>query len=143
MPPTSVVGQLDPAVKNTAGFVLELRNIVKTFGTFTALDDVNFNLKRGEVHALLGENGAGKSTLMNIVCGLYAADSGERLHEGEPVWISNPREAHALGIGMVHLQKQDRRSRNAEARMHSRPCSWEVWRPSTAGTQVGNGAYMY
>ena len=102
MPPTAVVGQLDPAVKNTAGFVLELRNIVKTFGTFTALDDVNFNLKRGEVHALLGENGAGKSTLMNIVCGLYAADSGERLHEGEPVWISNPREAHALGIGMVH-----------------------------------------
>ena len=99
---TSVINQLDPAVKNTAGFVLELHNIVKTFGTFTALDNVSFSLKKGEVHALLGENGAGKSTLMNIVCGLYAADSGRRLHEGEPVWISSPREAHALGIGMVH-----------------------------------------
>ncbi len=80
----------------------QLMNIVKTFGTFTALDNVSFSLKKGEVHALLGENGAGKSTLMNIVCGLYAADSGQRFHEGEPVWISSPREAHALGIGMVH-----------------------------------------
>ena len=100
---TSIMNeQVDSAAENAADFVLELRNIIKTFGNFTALDDVNFDLKKGEVHALLGENGAGKSTLMNIVCGLYTADSGILLHNEIPVWISSPREAHALGIGMVH-----------------------------------------
>ena len=82
--------------------ILRVAHISKAFGGVRALVDASLDLYPGEIHALLGENGAGKSTLMNIVCGLYAADSGERLHEGEPVWISNPREAHALGIGMVH-----------------------------------------
>jgi general nucleoside transport system ATP-binding protein len=91
-----------PAVENAAGTVLELKNIVKTFGKFTALDKVDFALKRGEVHALLGENGAGKSTLMNIVCGLYAADSGGVFYDEKPILIKSPHEAHNLGIGMVH-----------------------------------------
>ena len=91
-----------PATDNVAGTVLSLKNIVKTFGKFVALDNVSFDLKHGEVHALLGENGAGKSTLMNVVCGLYTADSGTILHYGKPILIKSPNEAHNLGIGMVH-----------------------------------------
>jgi len=82
--------------------VLELRDITKKFGDFTALHQASFNLKKGEVHALLGENGAGKSTLMNVVCGLYAADSGQMSIDGGPVVVENPSHAHSMGIGMVH-----------------------------------------
>src|SRR5919197_355855 len=82
--------------------VLELRDITKRFPGVLADDHVDFDLRDGEVHALLGENGAGKSTLMNIVCGLYHADEGEIRVNGEPIRIHSPKDAISRGIGMVH-----------------------------------------
>jgi simple sugar transport system ATP-binding protein len=82
--------------------VLELRGITKQFPGVLANDQIDFDLRRGEVHALLGENGAGKSTLMSILYGLYTADSGQILINGKPVTISSPKHAIELGIGMVH-----------------------------------------
>jgi ABC-type uncharacterized transport system ATPase subunit len=81
---------------------VEARGIVKTFPGVLANDHVGFDLRRGEVHALLGENGAGKSTLMNILAGLYRPDAGEIAVEGSPVSFSSPRDAIAAGLGMVH-----------------------------------------
>ncbi|GIU95029.1 MAG: ABC transporter ATP-binding protein [Gaiellaceae bacterium] len=82
--------------------VLELRGITKRFPGVLANDDIHFDLRRGEVHALLGENGAGKSTLMNILYGLYRPDAGQILLNGSPVEIDSPRAAIDHGIGMVH-----------------------------------------
>ncbi|MBA2643000.1 MAG: ABC transporter ATP-binding protein [Actinobacteria bacterium] len=82
--------------------ILELRGITKQFPGVLANDHIDFDLRRGEVHALLGENGAGKSTLMNILYGLYHPDLGEIRIHGVPVRMSSPREAIASGIGMVH-----------------------------------------
>jgi simple sugar transport system ATP-binding protein len=82
--------------------VLELHGITKRFPGVLANDHIDFDLRRGEVHALLGENGAGKSTLMSILYGLYTADEGEILMNGEPVSIASPKDAIELGIGMVH-----------------------------------------
>jgi len=82
--------------------VLELRGITKQFPGVLANDHIDFDLRRGEVHALLGENGAGKSTLMSILYGLYTADSGQILMDGKPVTIASPKHAIELGIGMVH-----------------------------------------
>jgi general nucleoside transport system ATP-binding protein len=82
--------------------VLELRGITKEFPGIVANDHVDFELARGEVHALLGENGAGKSTLMNIVYGLYRPDSGEIRVNGKPVAFNSAKDAIARGIGMVH-----------------------------------------
>ena len=82
--------------------VLELRGITKQFPGVLANDHVDFDVRRGEVHALLGENGAGKSTLMNILYGLYQPDEGEILIKGERVRLHSPKDAINRGIGMVH-----------------------------------------
>jgi simple sugar transport system ATP-binding protein len=89
-------------VADTDTPVLELRGITKRFPGVLANDAVDFDLRRGEVHALLGENGAGKSTLMNILYGLYHPDEGEVLLNGTPVRIDSPHAAIDAGIGMVH-----------------------------------------
>lgn len=83
-------------------FVIEMRNITKQFGTFKANDNINLQVKKGEIHALLGENGAGKSTLMNVLSGLLEPTSGEIWMNGQKVEISSPTKANQLGIGMVH-----------------------------------------
>ncbi len=82
--------------------VLEMRGITKAFPGIVANDHVDFELLKGEVHALLGENGAGKSTLMNILYGLYKPDSGEIRLRGKPVSFASAKEAIEAGIGMVH-----------------------------------------
>jgi general nucleoside transport system ATP-binding protein len=82
--------------------ILELRGITKRFPGVLANDHVDFDLRRREVHALLGENGAGKSTLMNILYGLYHPDEGEILVRGKPIRLSSPKDAIEHGIGMVH-----------------------------------------
>ncbi len=82
--------------------VLELKEITKRFGPVVANDRVDFDLRAGEVHALLGENGAGKSTLMSVLYGHYSPTSGEILVDGKPVKINDPNDAIAVGIGMVH-----------------------------------------
>ena len=82
--------------------VLEMRGIRKEFPGTVANDDVSLDVRRGEVHALLGENGAGKSTLMNILYGLYRHDAGEIVLHGKPVSFGSARDAIQAGIGMVH-----------------------------------------
>ena len=84
--------------------ILEFKNISKHFLTFKALTDVSFNLKKGEVHALLGENGAGKSTLLNILSGVFKPDKGEILYQGCPIEIKSPFIAKKLGINLVHQE---------------------------------------
>ena len=92
-----------PPVPDAPGeTVLEMIGITKRYPGVVACDDVRFDLRRGEVHALLGENGAGKSTLMNVLYGLTRPDEGEIQVRGEPVEIAVPGDAIALGIGMVH-----------------------------------------
>jgi ABC-type uncharacterized transport system ATPase subunit len=82
--------------------VLELRGITKRFPGIVANDSIDFELRRGEVHALLGENGAGKTTLVNVLYGLYRPDEGEILLRGRPVAFHSPGDAIRAGIGMVH-----------------------------------------
>ena len=87
---------------NTVPYAIEMVNITKRFPGIIANDNVTLQLKRGEIHALLGENGAGKSTLMSVLFGLYQAEEGVIKKNGEIVQINNPNDANDLGIGMVH-----------------------------------------
>lgn len=86
----------------TEQFVIEMLHITKEFPGIKANDDVTLQLRKGEIHALLGENGAGKSTLMSVLFGLYQPEKGTIKKEGREVKINNPNDANALGIGMVH-----------------------------------------
>lgn len=86
----------------TSENVVEMNNITKVFGTFTANDHVDLHVRKGEIHALLGENGAGKSTLMNMLGGIFEPTSGEIKVKGKKVEIDSPDKADELGIGMVH-----------------------------------------
>ena len=83
-------------------YAVEMRNITKIFDGFVANDDITLQLKKGEIHALLGENGAGKSTLMSVLFGLYKPEKGQIFMNGKEVKINDPNDANALGIGMVH-----------------------------------------
>ena len=85
-----------------AEYVIEMNHIRKEFPGIVANDDITLQLKKGEIHALLGENGAGKSTLMSVLFGLYQPEAGEIKKDGKTVEINDPNDATALGIGMVH-----------------------------------------
>ena len=84
-----------------AAYIVDMQGIVKNFPGTRALDGVDLRIKKGEIHALLGENGAGKSTLMNILLGVYAMDEGRILYEGKELQIKSPAEALKLGIAMI------------------------------------------
>ena len=83
-------------------FAIEMLNITKIFPGIIANDNITLRLKKGEIHALLGENGAGKSTLMSVLFGLYQPEHGIIKKDGVEVKINDPNDANALGIGMVH-----------------------------------------
>jgi len=83
-------------------YIIEMRNITKEFPGIIANDDITLQLKKSEIHALLGENGAGKSTLMSVLFGLYSPEKGSIFKEGKEVAIAGPGDANRLGIGMVH-----------------------------------------
>jgi simple sugar transport system ATP-binding protein len=87
---------------NVENYIIEMLHITKEFPGIIANDDITLQLRKGEIHALLGENGAGKSTLMSVLFGLYQAEKGEIKKNGEVVKLSNPNDANSLGIGMVH-----------------------------------------
>ena len=91
-----------PVPPRNASPAVEMRGIVKRFGEVVANGGIDLAVRRGEIHALLGENGAGKSTLMNILFGLYHPDEGEILVDGTPTHFSGPRDAVGAGLGMVH-----------------------------------------
>jgi simple sugar transport system ATP-binding protein len=99
---TSQPAVVKPRTSEDVPLVVEMHAIVKRFPGVLANDQVDFELRGGEIHALLGENGAGKSTLMNILAGLYRQDSGIIKVKGNPVIFSSPRDAIRAGIGMVH-----------------------------------------
>src|SRR5690349_9090649 len=91
-----------PVEERSSPFAVEMREIYKAWPGVIANDHVNLQVRKGEIHALVGENGAGKSTLMNILYGLIHPDSGEILINGQPAHIGGPRDAIRMGIGMVH-----------------------------------------
>ena len=90
------------AAESEYPYVIEMCNITKEFPGIIANDNITLQLKRGEIHALLGENGAGKSTLMSVLFGLYQPEKGEIRKNGKVVTVKDPNDANALGIGMVH-----------------------------------------
>ena len=125
--------------------VIEMRNIVKKFGDFTANDNINLTVHKGEIHAILGENGAGKSTLMNQLYGLLKPTSGQILVNGKAIEMNNPRDAIAAGIGMVHqhfmLIQPFTVTENivlARSPPRARPWTWwppgKMWRSSAGAT---------
>src|SRR5260370_16050340 len=84
--------------------MIAVRHLAKRYGGVVALDDMNLEVRRGEIHAIVGENGAGKSTLMKALAGVVTPDSGAILLEGGEVAIDSPKAAHALGIGIVYQE---------------------------------------
>jgi len=88
----------------TSEVILKISKLSKSFGAIRALREVDFELRRGEIHGIAGENGAGKSTLMNVIDGIHQPDGGEMLLDGEPVRIESPAVAQRLGIGFVHQE---------------------------------------
>src|SRR5436190_24278350 len=92
------------AAGKASSVLLELRRISKAFPGVQALDHVGFSIRRGEVHALMGENGAGKSTLIKVLTGVYRRDAGEMLMDGLPIDPCSPQEAQALGISTVYQE---------------------------------------
>jgi ribose transport system ATP-binding protein len=94
----------DTALTLSPDLLLQARNICKSFPGVQALDNVEITLRRGTLHALVGENGAGKSTLMNILAGVYPPDSGQILLDGRPITFRNPREAQLSGISIIHQE---------------------------------------
>src|SRR5262245_50215545 len=102
MRPSSPMTGEPSAAADSAPFALEIRGVSKRFPGVHALDRVDFDVRRGEVHVLLGENGAGKSTLMKILSGVYQRDEGQIFIHGEEVELGNPRHAQALGISIIY-----------------------------------------
>ena len=84
--------------------ILEAKNIYKSFSGVPVLQDVHFEVKAGEVHALMGENGAGKSTLIKIVTGVYSKDDGQIYWEGKPVEINNYQDCQKLGVACIYQE---------------------------------------
>ena len=93
---------MEQAAVQSNPYVIEMLHITKEFPGIKANDDITLQLKRGEIHALLGENGAGKSTLMSVLFGMYQPEAGEIRKDGKTVQIKDPNVATELGIGMVH-----------------------------------------
>ena len=93
-------------------YLLEMKNISKSFPGVKALDGVTFKLRRGSVHALMGENGAGKSTLMKCLFGIYSCDGGDIFLDGEKIAPKSPKEALELGVAMVHQELNQALKRN-------------------------------
>src|SRR5438270_13089187 len=91
-----------PLVNATPRATLELRAVSKSFGSVQALQGVDFEVRAGEVMALVGDNGAGKSTLIKCVAGIYSIDDGQTIFEGTPVTIHGPKDAAKLGIEVVY-----------------------------------------
>ncbi len=102
--PSTVKAVRESGAVPTADYLLEVKNVRKEFAGNVALDDVSFRLRRGTVHALMGENGAGKSTLMKIIAGIYTPDGGEFFLNGLPIRLSSPLDALDNGIAMIHQE---------------------------------------
>ena len=93
---------MENSAKHQSSYAVQVRHCTKTFGKVVANNDVHFDLKWGEIHALLGENGSGKTTLVNMLAGIYQPDEGEICIDGQEVHILSPKDAYHLGIGMIH-----------------------------------------
>ncbi len=102
-PQTAEIVRASGAIPNSE-YLLEVENVRKAFPGVLALDDVSFRLKRGHVHALMGENGAGKSTLMKIIAGIYTPDSGSFRLKGQEIRLQSPLDALQYGIAMIHQE---------------------------------------
>ena len=114
----------------TAQPLLEMRAITKSFPGVQALREVDFDVRPGEVHALVGENGAGKSTLMKIVSGVYQSDSGEMVFKGQPAAFRSPRQAQDAGIVTIYqeLNLVPYQSITENIFLGSELTRWAVWR---------------
>ena len=95
---------MTPDLPNQSSNILEIKGLVKTFPGVTAIDQVDLDIRQGEVHVLVGENGAGKSSLVKVLCGIYQRDQGEILYEGRPYAPANPLDAIRSGIRVVYQE---------------------------------------